>query len=97
MLTSTTTLHTIAIISIEDCTVNKAEKKRFKNALLDAFDYFGGTKIAFANAIGVSNGLVHHWFSGRSPVSLKKAFKIEKMTRGTVKAKDLVEWLPPQK
>lgn len=81
----------------DDRVMNKAEKKRFEKALCDAMDYFGGTKLGFAKAIGVSPGLVHHWFQHRASVSLKKAFKIEEATRGAIKAKDLVKWLPPQK
>lgn len=77
--------------------MNKAEKKRFQNALLDAIYYFDGTKAGFARTIGVSRSLVYHWFSYRAPVSLKRAFKIQAMTKGFVKAKDLVEWVPPQK
>lgn len=71
-----------------------AEKRRIKRALLDAIYCFDNTKAGFARAIGVSDSLVQHWINFRIPVSLKKACAIEKATRGAVKAKDLVEWMP---
>ena len=74
--------------------MHTSENTRVKNAILDAIDYFGGSKAELARAIGVSNPMIDHWVSFRSPVSIKRALKIEKITKGSVKAADLVEWLP---
>lgn len=70
------------------------EDRRIENAILGAIEYFGGVKSDLARALGVSDGLIQHWINFRMPVSLKKAVQIQKVTRGKVKTKDLVRWMP---
>lgn len=79
----------------DDKKMTKAEKRILKKSLLDAINYFDGTVIGLAKAMGVSRGLIHHWLNERVAVPLKRAFQIEKITYGTVKAKNLVKWFPP--
>lgn len=54
-----------------------------------AIKYFG-SKQEFAKAISVSYKTVLDWTSGRSGISIQNALKIEKATKGMVKAKDLI-------
>lgn len=55
-------------------------------------DYLAARELSqqqFADKLGVSQGLVHQWITGRTPVSAKKAVLIEKRTNYEVTRKDL--------
>lgn len=49
----------------------------------------------FAKAIGVSQGLVSHWITGRSRVPAERVLTIEQATGGQVTRHDLREDLYP--
>lgn len=54
-------------------------------------DYLSLNKLSqqqFADMIGVSQGLVHQWIKGLTPVSPRKAVLIEQKTGGEVSRKD---------
>ena len=57
---------------------------------------FVGSKREFAQIVGVSYNTVLDWSNGRSGVSVPNALKIEKITGGKIKAKDLIN-LPWEK
>lgn len=43
----------------------------------------------FADLIGVSQGMVHQWIKGKTPVTPTKCVRIERVTQGLVSRKDL--------
>lgn len=43
----------------------------------------------FADLIGVSQGMVHQWIRGKTPVTPTKCVRIERATEGLVSRKDL--------
>jgi DNA-binding transcriptional regulator YdaS (Cro superfamily) len=47
------------------------------------------TQTSFAELMGVTQGLVHQWLSGRTRITAERAKQIEKVTRGKVKSRDL--------
>lgn len=57
-----------------------------KNALIEKAIAYLGTQTHLAKACGVSQNSVSKWLTGKSNVSLEMALKIEKATKGTVKA-----------
>lgn len=54
-----------------------------------AIEYFG-TQQALADAIGATQPQVSHWKLGIKPVPPRRAIRIEKETKGVVKAADLL-------
>lgn len=61
-------------------------------------DYLSTTKTsqaAFAKQLGVSQGLVYQWISGKRPVAAEKCPEIERITNGAVTCEELndrVDW-----
>ncbi|MDR8087816.1 helix-turn-helix domain-containing protein [Burkholderia gladioli] len=47
------------------------------------------TQSAFAVRLGVSQGLIYQWLTGRRPVSADKCVAIERATDGEVTRRDL--------
>ena len=47
------------------------------------------TQTSFAERMGVTQGLVHQWLSGRTRITAERARQIEKVTRGKVKSREL--------
>jgi DNA-binding transcriptional regulator YdaS (Cro superfamily) len=55
-------------------------------------DYLAARELSqqqFAEKLGVSQGMVHQWIAGRTPVAAQKAVLIEQTTGGEVTRKDL--------
>lgn len=55
----------------------------------------GLTQSEFAVALGVTQGAVWHWLSGRKPVSAESCIAIERLTAGEVRCEDLrpdIDW-----
>lgn len=50
--------------------------------------YFGG-QAKLAGILGLSQGAISHWLTGRAKISPRDALKIEKMTKGKFTAKEL--------
>lgn len=64
------------------------------DALKAAIKHFGGQG-ALARELGVTQGLVWQWLSGRRPIAPERCAEIEAATGGRVLAQDLrpdVEW-----
>lgn len=57
-------------------------------ALKKAILFFGGT-VALAKKLNVDNSNVSKWLYEKRPIPFKYAVKIEKLTKGEVKFKDL--------
>jgi DNA-binding transcriptional regulator YdaS (Cro superfamily) len=61
-------------------------------------DYLSTTKTsqaAFAKQLGVSQGLVYQWLSGKRPVAAEHCPVIERITNGSVTCEELndkVDW-----
>lgn len=66
-------------------------KKKNIQAVADAISH-AGSKQLLAQMVGVSYKTVLDWASGRSGISIPNALKIEKITNGKVKAKDLINF-----
>ncbi|WP_232343240.1 transcriptional regulator [Burkholderia pseudomallei] len=47
------------------------------------------TQAAFAELLGVSQGLIYQWLTGRRPVAADKCVVIERATNGAVTRRDL--------
>lgn len=47
------------------------------------------TQGEFANQLGVTQGLVHQWISGRTRITAERAKQIEEVTEGKVSRHDL--------
>ncbi|KVU22295.1 hypothetical protein WK65_18325 [Burkholderia ubonensis] len=47
------------------------------------------TQAAFAEQLGVSQGLIYQWLTGRRPVAADKCVAIERATCGAVTRRDL--------
>jgi DNA-binding transcriptional regulator YdaS (Cro superfamily) len=47
------------------------------------------TQASFAELMGVTQGAVHQWLSGRIRITAERAKQIEKITRGKVKSREL--------
>ena len=67
----------------------KPTKKTLKT-LLRVISIFGGENKDLARALGVSDVIVSRWKMGKSPVSIRCAYIIEKKTKGAIKAIDLI-------
>ena len=55
----------------------------------DYLDKYGLSQEAFAKMLGLSQGAVHFWVSGRFRVSAENARLIERVTGGEITAADL--------
>ncbi|CAM3698000.1 helix-turn-helix domain-containing protein [Cupriavidus respiraculi] len=61
-------------------------------------EYLDSTKTsqaAFAKRLGVTQGLVHQWITGKRPVSAEQCPSIERLTDGAVTCEELnskVDW-----
>ena len=62
----------------------KKENIAMKKAIL----FFGGT-VALAKKLNVDHSNVSKWLYEKRPIPLKYAVKIEKLTKGEIKFKDL--------
>ncbi|MGE8367026.1 YdaS family helix-turn-helix protein [Cupriavidus basilensis] len=63
--------------------------------LADYLDTTRTSQSAFAERLGVSQGLVHQWLTGKRPISAEKCPEIEKLTGGAVTCEELndkVDW-----
>ncbi|KVT91898.1 hypothetical protein WK59_03950 [Burkholderia ubonensis] len=47
------------------------------------------TQAAFAAQLGVSQGLVYQWLTGRRPIAADRCVVIERATQGAVSRRDL--------
>ncbi|MGU7780503.1 YdaS family helix-turn-helix protein [Burkholderia sp. PU8-34] len=47
------------------------------------------TQAAFAGLLGVSQGLIYQWLTGRRPIAIDKCVAIERATVGAVTRRDL--------
>ncbi|WP_269501076.1 transcriptional regulator [Burkholderia sp. IMCC1007] len=47
------------------------------------------TQASFAQQLGVSQGLIYQWLTGRRPVAIDKCVAIERITAGEVSRRDL--------
>ncbi|MDN7936414.1 YdaS family helix-turn-helix protein [Burkholderia metallica] len=47
------------------------------------------TQAAFATRLGVSQGLIYQWLTGRRPIAIDKCVAIERITAGEVTRRDL--------
>lgn len=59
---------------------------------MDIATYLSDQKMsqaAFAGLIGVSQGLVYQWLTGRRPVAVERCLSIERATNGAVGRRDL--------
>ncbi|BET09409.1 transcriptional regulator [Pandoraea sputorum] len=59
---------------------------------MDLATYLSSQKItqaAFAVSLGVSQGLIYQWLTGRRPIAPDKCVAIERLTRGQVGRRDL--------
>lgn len=65
---------------------NSGTKKNV--AIEKAVLFFGGT-VKLSEALKVDNSNVSKWLYLKLPIPLKHAIKIEKLTKGEIKAKDL--------
>lgn len=55
-------------------------------------EYLASKKLSqseFGKQLGVTQGLVSHWLTGRANIPLETAIKIESVTRGAVTVYDL--------
>lgn len=57
--------------------------------LVDYLESTGTTQDAFAKSVGVTQGAVHQWVTGKLKVTPEKAREIERATGGKVKRMDL--------
>lgn len=71
-------------------TMTAKQKARAIKALKKAIDYYGESKNAFGRALGINPSAVYHWLSGRVPISIRLACKIEDLVDGHVSVSDLV-------
>lgn len=59
---------------------------------MDLSTYLASQKItqaSFAVRLGVSQGLIYQWLTGRRPIAVDKCVAIERITGGEVSRKDL--------
>lgn len=59
---------------------------------MDLSNYLASRKVtqaSFAERLGVSQGLIYQWLTGRRPISIDKCVLIERATKGEVKRQDL--------
>lgn len=59
---------------------------------MDIATYLSDQKMsqsAFAGLLGVSQGLVYQWLTGRRPISAERCLSIERATNGAVTRRDL--------
>ena len=69
--------------------MQKTKNGRKENiAIRKAVLFFGGTT-ALAKQLGVYHSTVSKWLYEKRPMPLKYAVKIEKLTKGEIKVKDL--------
>ncbi|KWR80334.1 transcriptional regulator [Cupriavidus metallidurans] len=63
--------------------------------LTEYLDTTKTSQAAFAKQLGVSQGLVHQWLSGKRPVAAEQCPAIERITHGAVTCEELndkVDW-----
>jgi DNA-binding transcriptional regulator YdaS (Cro superfamily) len=69
--------------------MSKSFKNKAKNPeLAKAIDIAGGV-VELSKLLGVPHSSVSRWLNTDMPTPIKHAIKIEKLTKGKVKAKDL--------
>ncbi|RQT74782.1 transcriptional regulator [Burkholderia cepacia] len=59
---------------------------------MDLANYLSSRKVtqaAFALRLGVSQGLIYQWLTGRRPIAIDKCVAIERITTGEVSRRDL--------
>ncbi|UEP42724.1 transcriptional regulator [Burkholderia sp. B21-005] len=59
---------------------------------MDLSTYLSSRKItqaAFAQQLGVSQGLIYQWLTGRRPIAIDKCVVIERITAGEVSRREL--------
>lgn len=64
---------------------------------MDLSNYLASKKItqaSFAVRLGVSQGLIYQWLTGRRPIAIDKCVAIERATDGEVGRRDLrpIDW-----
>lgn len=62
--------------------------KKQNNAMKKAVIFFGGT-VKLSEKLNIHNAHVSKWLYGRRLIPIKHAIKIENLTKGEIKAKDL--------
>ena len=67
----------------------KVNDERKENiAIKKAVLFFGGT-VKLSKKLGVHHATVSKWLYGRLGIPIKHAIRIEKLTKGQIKARDL--------
>lgn len=69
-------------------TKKQSNGKKINVAMKKAILFFGGT-VALSKQLDVDNSTVSKWLYEKRPIPLKYAVKIEKLTKGEIKFKDL--------
>lgn len=62
------------------------------SAIDEALKFFG-SQVALARAVGVSPQAVNQWITGRRPISVRLAIRIETLTKGKITCKQLLPHL----
>ena len=69
-------------------TKKQSNGKKTNVAIKKAVLFFGGT-VALSKAVNTHHANVSKWLYGRMAIPIKYAIKIEKLTKGAIKAKEL--------
>ena len=68
--------------------MNTKQTKQSQLAIKKAIDYFG-TQEKLAEKLGVDRSLISKWLTNVRSISFKSAYRIDELTNGKIKIKEL--------
>ena len=77
-------------------TIKGSKDRMQKNIAMEKAVLFFGGVVKLSEQLNVNQGNVSKWLHSKLPVPIKHAVKIEELTKGKIKAKDLrtdIKWL----